>query len=75
MMKVLNVSLVINVTTEAELPNTPLPNDSTKYLRVAIKDNRDADIQKYFHEVADLIEQVGTLKKTDLSKKTCLTKI
>jgi atypical dual specificity phosphatase len=60
-MKLLNVTFVINVTTEAELPNTPLPSESVKYLRVSIKDNREADIQQYFHQVADLIEQVDIL--------------
>ncbi|XP_053687445.1 dual specificity protein phosphatase 18-like [Sabethes cyaneus] len=58
MMRQLGVSLVINATTESELPNTPLPCDETTgYLRVPVKDNREADLAQYFHEVADRIEE------------------
>ncbi|XP_055629681.1 dual specificity protein phosphatase 18-like [Toxorhynchites rutilus septentrionalis] len=58
MMKQLGVSLVINATTEAELPNTPLPCDETTgYLRVPVKDNREEDLERYFDQIADRIEQ------------------
>ncbi|XP_058459531.1 dual specificity protein phosphatase 18 [Malaya genurostris] len=58
MMNQLGVSLVINATTESELPNTPLPCDETTgYLRVPVKDNREAELDRYFHQVADRIEQ------------------
>lgn len=57
-MQQLGVTLVINATTEQELPNTPLPCDETTgYLRISIKDNREADLDRYFDEVADRIEQ------------------
>ncbi|XP_055603423.1 dual specificity protein phosphatase 14-like [Uranotaenia lowii] len=57
MMQQLGVTLVINATTETELPNTPLPCDDTSYLRIPVKDNREADLNQYFHQVADRIEQ------------------
>lgn len=57
MMSQLGVSLVINATTESELPNTPLPCDETGYLRVPVKDNREADLERYFHQIADRIEE------------------
>lgn len=57
-MQQLGVTLVINATTEQELPNTPLPCDETTgYMRVPVKDNREADLDRYFNEVADRIEQ------------------
>uniref|UniRef100_A0A1Q3FYQ7 Putative dual specificity phosphatase n=1 Tax=Culex tarsalis TaxID=7177 RepID=A0A1Q3FYQ7_CULTA len=57
-MQQLGVTLVINATTEQELPNTPLPCDeSTGYMRIPVKDNREADLDRYFNEVADRIEQ------------------
>lgn len=57
MMQQLGVTLVINATTEQELPNTPLPSDETTgYLRIPVKDNREADLDRYFDEVADRIE-------------------
>lgn len=58
-MKQLGVSLVINATTETELSNTPLPCDETcGYLRVPVKDNRETDLDRYFNQVADRIEEV-----------------
>lgn len=58
-MKQLGVTLVINATTESELPNTPLPCDETcGYLRVPVKDNRETDLDRYFNQVADRIEEV-----------------
>lgn len=57
-MQQLGVTLVINATTEQELPNTPLPCDETTgYMRIPVKDNREADLDLYFNEVADRIEQ------------------
>lgn len=57
-MKQLGVTLVINATTESELPNTPLPCDETcGYLRVPVKDNRETDLDRYFNQVADRIEE------------------
>ncbi|XP_062550221.1 dual specificity protein phosphatase 18 [Armigeres subalbatus] len=56
-MQQLGVTLVINATTESELPNTPLPSDDTGYLRVPVKDNRETDLDRYFNQVADRIEE------------------
>ncbi|XP_021697774.1 dual specificity protein phosphatase 18 [Aedes aegypti] len=56
-MQQLGVTLVINATTESELPNTPLPCDETGYLRVPVKDSRETDLDRYFNEVADRIEE------------------
>ncbi|XP_029735091.2 dual specificity protein phosphatase 18 [Aedes albopictus] len=56
-MKELGVTLVINATTETELPNTPLPCDDTNYMRVPVKDNRETDLDQYFNQVADRIEE------------------
>lgn len=55
----LDLKLVVNAT--VELPDTPLPDDRPNYLRVAIKDNKDANLLEYFDQVADLIEQVSIL--------------
>lgn len=60
-MKELGVTLVINATTETELPNTPLPCDDTNYMRVPVKDNRETDLDQYFNQVADRIEEVRSL--------------
>lgn len=57
-MQQLGVTLVINATTEQELPNTPLPCDETTgYVRVPVKDNREADLDRYFNQIADRIEE------------------
>ena len=48
---------MVNAT--VELPDTPLPDDRPNYLRVAIKDTKDANLLEYFDQVADLIEQVS----------------
>ncbi|XP_055534036.1 dual specificity protein phosphatase 14-like [Wyeomyia smithii] len=67
MMRQLGVSLVINATTETELPNTPLPCDETTgYMRVPVKDNREANLEQYFDEVADKIEEESKLNGVTL---------
>ncbi|ETN58284.1 map kinase phosphatase [Anopheles darlingi] len=57
MMQQLGVTFVINVTMPTELTDTPLPASDTRYLRLPVKDNREANLERYFHEVADLIEE------------------
>uniref|UniRef100_A0A182NIB2 Protein-tyrosine-phosphatase n=1 Tax=Anopheles dirus TaxID=7168 RepID=A0A182NIB2_9DIPT len=57
MMQQLGVTLVVNATTVTELTDTPLPAEDTRYLRIPVKDNREANLERYFHEVADLIEE------------------
>ncbi|XP_058066635.1 dual specificity protein phosphatase 18-like [Anopheles bellator] len=57
MMKQLGVTFVINVTMPTELTDTPLPAADTRYLRLPVKDNREANLERYFHEVADMIEE------------------
>ncbi|XP_050090933.1 dual specificity protein phosphatase 18 [Anopheles aquasalis] len=57
MMQKLGVTFVINVTMPTELTDTPLPASDTRYLRLPVKDNREANLERYFHEVADLIEE------------------
>lgn len=57
MMQQLGVTLVINATTVTELTDTPLPAEDTRYLRIPVKDNREANLERYFHEVADMIEE------------------
>lgn len=56
----LDVKLVVNAT--VELPDTPLPDDKPNYLRVSIKDTKEAKLIEYFDTVADLIEQVSSKK-------------
>lgn len=41
-----------------ELPDTPLPDSKPLYFKVPVMDKGEVDLQKYFDEVADLIEQV-----------------
>ena len=55
-LKKLNVKFVVNAT--VELPDTPLPDERPNYLRVPIKDTKDANLIEYFDQVADLIEEV-----------------
>ncbi|XP_049290470.1 dual specificity protein phosphatase 18-like [Anopheles funestus] len=57
MMQQLGVTFVINATTVTELTDTPLPAEDTRYLRIPVKDNREANLERYFHEVADMIEE------------------
>lgn len=57
MMQQLGVTFVINVTAVTELTDTPLPAEDTRYLRIPVKDNREANLERYFHEVADMIEE------------------
>lgn len=52
----LKVSCVINAA--PELPDTPLPDWKPLYYQVPVMDKGDVDIQIYFDEIADLIEQV-----------------
>ena len=59
MMQQLGVNFVINATTVTELTDTPLPAEDTRYLRIPVKDNREANLERYFHEVADMIEEVS----------------
>ncbi|CAO1326780.1 unnamed protein product [Diamesa hyperborea] len=51
----LNVKFLVNAT--VELPDTPLPDERPNYLRVPIKDTKDANLIEYFDQVADLIEE------------------
>lgn len=57
MMQQLGVTFVINVTAVTELTDTPLPAEDTRYLRIPVKDNKEANLERYFHEVADMIEE------------------
>ncbi|KFB49311.1 AGAP006593-PA-like protein [Anopheles sinensis] len=57
MMQQLGVTFVINVTGVTELTDTPLPAEDTRYLRIPVKDNREANLERYFDEVADMIEK------------------
>uniref|UniRef100_A0AAG5DBD6 Protein-tyrosine-phosphatase n=1 Tax=Anopheles atroparvus TaxID=41427 RepID=A0AAG5DBD6_ANOAO len=57
MMQQLGVTFVINVTAVTELTDTPLPAEHTRYLRIPVKDNREANLERYFNEVADMIEE------------------
>lgn len=41
-----------------ELPDTPLPDTKPLYYQVPVLDRGDNDLQCYFDEVADLLEQV-----------------
>lgn len=41
-----------------ELPDTPLPDTNPLYYQVPVLDKGDADLKRYFDEVADLLEQV-----------------
>lgn len=59
MMQQLGITFVINATTVTELTDTPLPAEDTRYLRIPVKDNREANLERYFHEVADMIEEVS----------------
>ncbi|XP_053673793.1 dual specificity protein phosphatase 18-like, partial [Anopheles nili] len=56
-MRQLVIILVINVATESELDDTPLPAKDTRYVRIPVKDNREENLERYFHEVADMIEE------------------
>lgn len=52
----LDIRFVVNAT--VELPDTPLPdNRPPNYLRVSIKDSRDANLIDHFDQVADEIEK------------------
>lgn len=52
----LSITCVVNAA--PELPDTPLPDTKPLYYQVPILDRGDNDLQCYFDEVADLLEQV-----------------
>lgn len=55
-MEQLKITCVINAA--PELPDTPLPDSKPLYFQVPVLDKGDIDINAYFDEAADLIEQV-----------------
>ncbi|XP_053673987.1 dual specificity protein phosphatase 18-like, partial [Anopheles nili] len=51
------ITLIINVTTEAELDDTELPAENTRYLRIPELNRHETNLEPYFHKVADMIHQ------------------
>lgn len=54
----LGITCVINCTTREELPDPPLPNRVTTYLRIPVPDSTITDLSSYFHEISDTIRKV-----------------
>ncbi|GLV41385.1 uncharacterized protein CBL_06615 [Carabus blaptoides fortunei] len=52
----LGVTCVVNAA--AELPDTPLPNDSIVYFKVCILDRVQCDLLQHFDTVSDLIQEI-----------------
>lgn len=56
----LGITCVVNCTTREELPDPPLPDRVTTYLRIPVPDSTATDLYPYFHQTSDTIRKVSS---------------